>query len=310
MILPLLLALVYEDVTAHPAAPLPPAPQVSVQQGVGSLDVTISNQQITGAVARGTQRVPFMQLTLSAGCDNDVSVDSITVTHRGLGDSQDIRAVYLAEGSKRLTKAVHFDARSLEATLRLKKMVIPACSAKTISVLADISQAASPAGEHTITILSADDVQTSANNVSLSTNDDAVTVETKPIKEGALTVRMLSVPSNTTYGNIAKTARFQISSDTVADHMLRSITLKNLGTARNYDLRSNYLETSSGQRVSRLTKAMDGDTITMVFDPPYLLKKNSDVVFVLRSEVKGSYKTVQFSLDEPSDLEATLWKKP
>lgn len=309
--LPLILALFYEDVTARPAAPLPPAPSAVVQtEGVGSLDVSVRDQVVSGSVPRGAQRVPFVTLSLSAGCENDVTVDSITVTHRGLGDPSDIRAVYLADGSKRLTRAVRFSgANGMEANLRLKKFVIPACSATTISVMADINQTASPAGEHTITILSAEDIHTTAQKTTLSKND-AVTVETKPVKEGVLTVRMLSVPSFVSYGNNAKTARFQISSDNKADHLLRSITLTNKGTARGYDLRANYLETSSGDRVSRLTQAMDGDTITMTFDPPYLLKKNADIVFVLRSDVRGSYKTVQFALEEPSDLYATLWKKP
>lgn len=309
MILPLLLALYFEDVTVHAAAAPSSIPDIAiVEQGVGSLSVSISDQKLAGSVPRGAQRVPFLTINLAAGCDASVSVDSITVAHRGLGSAEDIRAVYLFDGSKRLTRAVRLTGKDQTANLRLRKFIIPECGAVSLSLLGDISQTASAAGEHAFAIRNAADISSSAYNTSLLQTSDVVTVETKPMQEGVISLRMLSVPPRVQYGSIAKSARFQISSDGKADHMLRSITLTNKGTARNFDLRANYLETSTGKRLTTTTKAMDLDKLTLTFDPPYLLERNADVVFVLRSEVKGSNKSVQFVLEEPSDLEATIWK--
>ncbi len=274
-----------------------------------SLTVTVTPQQSSGA-PRGATRVPFLNLTFSASCDEDVTLNSVEVKHGGLGNSDDLSSVYVFSSSRRVSRAVQFDTNSQRATIRfLRGIVIPKCDVVTMQLFADISRDADPSGEHTISIPSATSIQSSAAHVNLQASEPSVVV-TKPKVEGSIEVRMLPADKRPRYGSRARVARIQLSSDNQSAHKIESITLTNRGSARSLDLQQIYLENSRGEQISNIISKMDEKYITFRFDPRFVLPRSTTVIWNVRGMVRGSItKTFQFTVEEASDITAEAVKR-
>ena len=271
----------------------------------GSLTVSQS-AAVNGSVPKGAQRVPFLSLTLTAGCDGDVTVREVTVAHEGLGDSSDLSRVYVTDGRRRLTRGKTIDASDRTATLRfIPALFIKACESRALTVAADLSPDAASAGEHRLGVESASDVQTEAA-VRLSSQETAPVATVRPKATGTVTARFLNLLQPLRFGNNRTLARFRLEADGESDQDIRAITLTNAGKATDGDLKNLRIQNRKGDVLTNTLAAMDGDLVRLTFDPPLRIGRNDDVLLELKGDAKASKRrTVRFVLEEPSDLEAS-----
>jgi hypothetical protein len=274
---------------------------------MSELTVQINSSARYGSMPRGAQGIEFLSLTLSASCDSDVTIHSIDVKHVGMGAARDIKRVYLHNGLRRIGRSRSFDARSSVATLQFGSGIkIAACDAENFTVRADIDPNAAVGGEHGIIIDTANDVQSTAAHTILDDTTPPIHVEAKPKNAGIINVRFLPLTGRLRYNTLVTAARIQFSADNVSPQLLRSITLKNNGTARNNDLQYLRLESSDGTARTYMAPRMDTSTVTLRFNPPFRIDRNDSVVLLLKGETRGGRnRTVDFTLEDPSDLEAT-----
>ena len=264
--------------------------------------LTVTQQgAVSASVPKGAQRAVFLEASLKAECDRDVTVESVTVKHRGLGEANDLARVYATEGEARLTKTRSLDSSDRAAELRfVPALTVKACSTKRIQIRADFSTEAAAAGEHGLLIES---VAADAP-VTLSSGKPA-TVTARPVSTGAIGVSFLDLPRALQFGKNRTFARIRLDADNVANHVLGSITLTNEGKATDDDLRNLRLENARGDVLTDVAPSLDGDTVTLTFDPPLALQHNATVLLQLKGDIAASKKrTIRFVLEEPSDLQA------
>ncbi len=283
--------------------PIPAALIALNAEGQGELSVTVASS-IVGSVPRGGQRIELLTLNLSSSCASDISIQSITVKHSGRGNVQDIAKIYALEGRRRTSTATTFDTSTRYATLRFRKLLIPKCSAVELKIAIDLAQTADISGEHGLVLSQPSDIQSSAKEVSLSTEQEGDRLSVTPGSSGEVAVRLLPLHSQRLrFGNRETVARLQLTSDRLHDYYLKGITLKNEGSARDYDLVRFVLETRTGEVLTDIAHHMDGSRVTLEFSPWYELPRSTTVVLLLKAEVRsGVRRIVQFSIEEASDL--------
>lgn len=283
-----------------PAAPNDTAYSVS---GSGELRVVMDTAQSIGSVPRGASRIPFLTVDLSASCDSDVRVDSLELTHAGLGSSDDIARIYAVDAFRRITRAASFDHGSRKAVLRFRSLRVPACGAVQFQILGDMRRDAIVASEHGVDVSGPLAVTSSAKKVVFVQSDDTRRVVSAPTVAGSVTVRFLPIGSRLQSGRRETVARLQISADNVAAHLLQKITFRNRGSARDMDLQWLSLETLSGTVLTPPVSRMRGIDSTLAFDPTYVIHAGQTIVLQLKADVHGSQsKTVDFFIEEPSDV--------
>jgi hypothetical protein len=291
------------------SAKLPEQTTMYAEEGNGELTVSLDTEGRFGSIAQGASRIPLGILNLSASCDADIHINSIRLQHRGFGDMKDVRGVYLMNGFRRISRARGFDARSRLADLRIPNLVIPACSAVRFDVLADFQQNATVASEHGIGLLSSSDIQSTAKATVLEEAHLREVVMTTPKKEGTISVNFLSVNSRVSYGHREIVARIQFTADGANDMLLKKMTLRNLGDARDMHLINFTLENRIETVLTTPSQRMKGRYVSLEFSPTYVLERGKTIVLLLKANMKGSRSdTINFTLEEPSDLEATVYR--
>ena len=270
--------------------------------GAGELTAIVSESR-GGTVARGATRVEVGTLTLSASCDADIKVESVDLLHEGLGSHADIRAVYLVEGFRRVTRARQFDAKSNEATVRATSIVVPKCEALKLSILVDIRSDASASGEHSVTLKGTDAIHSSAAKTTIQVGDSTERVIASPYTDGTVTLNFLPLLTRPMYGKVETVARIQVHADAKSNQLLKKITLTNRENARDMDLQNFSLQTRDGTVLTGPALRMHGRTVTLEFTPSFLIERSQTVLLYLKAEVRASItKKINFELEEPADL--------
>lgn len=267
----------------------------------GQLSVTAQNQA-AGSIALGALRVPMVTMRLHASCDAPVSLSSITVRHAGLGATSDIARIYLLSKTQRITRGLSVSARD-PTVLTFQTVTVPACGSVDLTLVADISSAASPSSEHRFEIQS---VGTTAQVALQSTTPASSPVRIVPSASSAvINAELLPVLQSIYYGPRQTVARLSLKARGSRDQQVTAVTLHNDGSASNADLQNFYFETQDGKRVSGVTAQMDGRIVRISFDTPLVLPANATKLLQLRADVRASNrKTITWVIEEPSDIEA------
>lgn len=274
----------------------------SVVSGTGTLTVVTSAPESIGSIPRGATRIPFLTISMSASCDGDIRIHSIDVKHTGLGKSDDISSVYAVNGFTRVTRAARF-GRNGVATLRFRNAVIPKCGAMQLSVMGDSSPDATIASEHSVKLTGAYGVSSTSKRTTFSETSDEKKAIAVTTNAGTLSVRMLPMQTHPRYGRIETVARIQLSADLRSSQLLKRITLKNRGDARDMDLQWITIERLSGSVLTTAAPRMRGTSVTLDFNPTHVLQRGSTLVVNVKAEVHGSQsKTIDFVIEEPSDV--------
>ncbi|MBT3293052.1 hypothetical protein HN512_01220 [Candidatus Peregrinibacteria bacterium] len=266
--------------------------------------LSVEHEQATvRSFPRGSTRIPFLNLSLKTSCDEDVILDGITVRHRGLGSAQDISSVYLLADNRRITRG-RTVPKDGEVHFNIRNIVIKACSTKLITVAADISADAAIDSQHGFYIDDAKDVSTNSN-VYLSARPDLKqnnVYRTATKKAGTINVTYANISSRIKYGLRRKVMRFLLKADSVSNHKISAITISNRGSAKDDNLKNIFIETGT-QVITPVVSQMNGDSIDLIFDPPFILNKNQERLFSVRADVMAKRsRTVQLIIEEPSDI--------
>jgi hypothetical protein len=268
-----------------------------------SLTAQVLPLESTASIPQGAQRVPMQMLKLKASCDASLTIESFVLAHEGRGPVSDLSRVY-AWTNKRISRAVVPRAAE-NFTLRLQPpLTIAACKTVDLALVADYSADATIGSEHRIML------------VSIETTDDAeVTIQksssnarrtTPSTQAGTVTVEFRNVNTPMKYGANRVLARLYLSAEGPRDQQVRAITLTNNGSASNTDLQNFYYATTTGETLSKKVVQMDGDTIRISFDKPLVLRSGNSRLIELRGDIRsGARKTIRWSMEEPSDIEAT-----
>lgn len=269
----------------------------------GSL-IILQTPSSPASVPLGATRVPMLALTMQASCAAPVTVRSMTVHHRGLGDTEDIVRLYVLDGAKRMSRTAVLQKQTSKALIRPSNLTIDACKTRTINIAADLADSALPGGEHSIILMNAEDIDA---NASVSLQQSPVTVtETVPQSTGSITYAEVPTSSrNVLFGKGRTLLRFSLKAVT-KDRSVTAITFTNDGSARDADLQNLGIYTAGNQRVSAQTASMDGDSVRIVFETPLFLERNALRLFTLRGDVTASRRrTIDLTLKEPGDIEAS-----
>lgn len=268
----------------------------------GSLAVTATLLG-SASIPPGAQRVPMMHLTMGAGCDAPVTVESISLQRKGLGSHTDIDAVYALHRHQRISRARTISQKNGMVTLRTRRFTIPACHTEEVTIAVDIAEEASPASEHRLE-LSHEGLVTDAARVSVQRRRDNGIRRTAGRAVGQVALEFLQLNKRVRYGTNQEVSRFTLEADSRDDHLLHAITLVNKGSASDDDLQ-NLAVAFRHRHVSTVAPSLTGDRVRLTFDPPLLLKKNKKRTFSLRADVRASRsRTIRFLIEEEGDIEA------
>lgn len=275
--------------------------------GAAGLHVTVFQTQHTRTVAPGSQGIVFSTITLQNPAQEAISLESIVVTHRGLGESTDVTGVYLAAVSgQRLSNVASFNGDQ-RAELRLRPwLTIAAGTTATITVRGNLSPQAAVSGLHRLEVRRTDIVATVPVE-SFTTQELAADPVTPSTDSAAISVSYPALTAVPVYGRQRTVGRLQLSNTGTRDVALEALTITNAGTARGSDLANIVLVTNRGQsltdRVDQLSDRGER-SVRLVFTPAFVLHRGDRVIFNIRADLLASRRrTVQLHIDSPSDLE-------
>ncbi len=274
----------------------------SSQSGKGTLTV-ISNQVANGSLPKGATNVPVLFLRLSASCDADIQVSSLTVLDRGLGASNDIRSLSLTEDAKRIGRSKSLDSSTHSAHFTLpSSFTIKRCTERARMLTATIERDALTSGERGVQLTT---LTSSAKQMTFSEEDgESSSLIIRPKTAGQIRVQFLSTRERLSYGRRDTVARIQMSADAVSDHIIDSILLTNEEDARDANVENLALDTRTGQPLTLYKKSMKGREVLLHFDPPFVLERSQTVVLLLKADMKSSSRKVRFIIKEEGDIKA------
>ncbi len=272
----------------------------------GVLDVLVQKAGTVTSVARGSQRIPVMELTMRASCVADVQVHSLVLMHRGLGSQEDIDAVYAGLDGVRVSTAQTIASHDGRVQLRLRDVVVPACGANTLTVFMDLSPDAAISGEHRFVLAGGNPLETSAGSVAIAEQGESALLRATPFESGSVKVEVIRPLERIRFGEGRTVARLRLTATGNRAQRISSIRLENQGSAQGDDLRNLVLTTSAGAKLSRALPAMDGKSVLLTLSPPLLLERKQERLLSLKADVwVGASTTVRFAIEEPSDVSAT-----
>ncbi len=271
----------------------------------GTVEVRATSQPLAGSIPRGAQRYPLMTIALRTPCNAAVTLASLTLRHRGLGDARDFDGVYAWVGNQRVTRSF-VPQKDGEVIVRFRNYVLPACSETVVTMLVSISLDAALGGEHLLEFEDGEAADAAVRFVAVASGMPvpAATVP-QAVQPGSIDVEYLSITGSQSYGANRVLQRLRLVARSRGAQQVTSILFTNQGSARDTDLRSLYLRDSDGTVLSTKADSMDGDTVRLALDPPLTLRGNDVRVLELRGDIRASRKkTIRWAIEEPSDIES------
>ncbi len=275
--------------------------------GDGILEVSVASDSPDGdTVPQGAVGVVMLSLDLEASCDDDVTIEEITVLHDGYGLTTDLLGVYVTKDGGRISRRRSLDTNDQTADLRLTNpLTIQACRSETIDIVADIATDKIAGAEHVLGVEMKTDFQSNAKEVTGSFPMAGNTFKLAAVTSGTVTLEYKSVtPATVDVGESkVKVGKFELAADSNEDQAVYSITLEQTGTASDGDLTNLRLARTDGTVLSNTVATTTGDYVTFTFDPPrVILSGDTLLIEVLADTVGGAADTVKFELEELSDL--------
>ncbi len=277
---------------------------ILVPFAASAASLTATQQGVVSASAPiGAQRATFLEVSFHAECDASVTVTSLAVRHRGLGETSDLERVYVTDGDTRLTHTQSLKSSGDATTLTFyPSLTVKACDTKKVQIRGDFSSEAEPAGQHGLIV---DAIDAGTATVTLNALSKVSTITTVPEAVPEVTVELLGLTRTLRYGKTGTVARVLFHGDGYKDQEITAITLTNKGRASDMDLLNLRVRNRKGDVLSRTLDSLDGKHARIVFSKPLFLEHNTDLLVEMVADVRGSRsKTIAFVLEESSDLKA------
>ncbi len=270
----------------------PPAPTT------GALSVAAGDMPASAAVPLKATGVEVLKFKVTAG--SAATIDSITVTRKGVGSYSDFDYVYLYDGSDRLTTGKSISSDSDSVTFSNLGISLSAGASKTLTVKADMDSAGTGSGNidyFSLTALSAGDVDVTG----LPVNGTQLSIASS--SAGSLTIGTGGTPSNPTVGDTQATlAKFRLYNVANEKVKFEQITLTNSGSV-DLDNIDNW-KLYRGSDVLATGK-VSGDHVIFVLDTPYLLDKGASRYFDVKGDITAANKsseTLRLYVEETPDV--------
>ena len=271
--------------------------------GQPALQAVLSPRNPLGdVIARGATHVPVLTAALTASCDGNVSLESITVAQHGQGVPSDIAGLSLWSGNGRVSRTHALDEKARKVLLRFSQpLLIKACATIPLQVFADFTPSARTGDRHSFAL-------EGMGNIFMTPPLAGETFEMGSEPAGGVTLTYEDLPEESVGIDRRETVigTFRISADDTEDQTLSALTLKNAGTARDGDITALFIRRSDGPRLTEVAPEFTDDHATLLFDPPYTVRAGAAVMLeVIANVVDGRGRSVRVQMEEGSDLFAT-----
>jgi len=249
--------------------------------------------------------VRLLPLVFHAGCEGDVTLEYLRIKRIGPGDSADIQGVYLLKNETRVSRSGTIASSGQTVLLGLKNVVVPACKSLRLDTAIDIKRGTAAGSRFALTIESVTDIKSTAEVTMGSFPLRTMEPPSKVVPAAVGQAIMTFLPVGKVQAVRDETlSRFTIEASGSTHQLLYSITLTNKGSARNEELRNLYLTQSGGRSLTPVVKTLTDDAVSLTFTQPYFLRQGQRVKFELRGTAYRTVKTIDFTLEESSDLYA------
>ncbi|MFA6039513.1 MAG: S-layer homology domain-containing protein [Candidatus Peribacteraceae bacterium] len=279
----------------------------TLPQGNGTLEVSVSSTNPVGdTLPQGAHQVTFLSLDLTASCDDSVTLENITVLHEGFGAKADITGVYATIDGGRVTRERSIDSSDQTASVRfISALVIPACKTVTVDLVGDISATASPSAEHNFAVELQSDFLSNAKSVTGNFPMRGNTFKVGAVDSGQITVAYRTVsPDQVEVGDKGVVVgRFEVSTDSVEDQTLYTMTLHQNGTVSDGDITNIKVRRTDGTVLTNVAAEFKNKYATVTFNPPFTVLEGDKITLeVVADVVGGAASTSQIDIDETSDV--------
>lgn len=247
----------------------------------GDLTVSVSSATPASFTAPlGGVGIEVAKFNFTAG-SSDVTLNGLTLTREGLGNTNEIDRVYLYNGANKLTSGRSLSSTTHTALFTNLGVNIPANSTVTLTVKVDTS-AINGGGSHRMTIDGVGDVDADAsvggifpvsgNTFTISTS---VNVGIADVESNGTDYTRKVGEANVEVGN------FTVYVDNTENAQLETITLYNSGR----DILSNFTLYRGTTLVA--TGSINGDYVTFELSSPYEIPKGDSAKFTVKADVSG-----------------------
>jgi len=275
------------------------------------LTVSAPTQPMNSLAPASASRVPFTKVTLTAGNDGDVTVNSIQVQRTGFGQDAAFQGVILIDDATGMQIGVAKTFNSNHQAAVGGTVVIPKGTSKTFTIAGNMATSlASYAGE--APAMSVIGVNTSATvSGSLPITGAYHTIN------ATLTVGSLSLDVSNAFASNSNASKeigttnykftgFRLTAGSSEDVRLKSITFNQAGSVSSSDMQ-NVMITVGGTSYPT-TLSTDGRYYTATFGNGILIGKGNQVDAYISGDIVGSNssgRTVIFDVDKTTDIYAT-----
>lgn len=275
-------------------------------QEEGSLSVKLSSTNPDGiTVPRGAQAT-VLSLDLTASCDADVTVDHLTISHRGFGSRSDIAGLYAVVDGSRRSRIRTIQSGDGTTDVRFSPpLTLEACKGERVNIVAEFETSATASSEHAFDVRMPTDVSASVTDVSGSFPVRGNTFRIGTVTSGVVNLAYRTVsPNQTRVGDTnVVVGKFQLSADNVENQTIYSITLEQDGSASDGEVENIRIRRTDGTIMTRSASRTTNDMVTLHFDPPFVLRQSDKLTFEVIADIRGgASETVQFQLAESVDL--------
>ena len=279
---------------------------VPVVPAGSGLTVSSPTQPAVTIAPNGASRVPFTKVTLTAGNDGDVTVNSLTVQRTGLAQDAAFSSIVLID-EQGLQVGTSKTFNSNHQTTLGDPFVVPRGTSRTLTVAGNMpASGSSYAGQvATLTVVG---VNTSATvSGSLPITGSAQTINASlTLGTATLYVSQYDPASNLTK-NIGDTALkfsgIKVTAGSAEDVTLWSIRWNQTGSAGSSDL-ANLVTVLDGTSYPTIASA-DGKYFTTLFPNGVVIQKGFSKEMYIQGDIVGSgsaNRTIEFDLYNASDL--------
>lgn len=262
------------------------------QVGPSSLSVSTASDNPAGAtLPTGATGVRMLKIQVNG----TGSINTLTVKDIGVGQTADIKGLYLYEGNTRLTTS-----RTLNSTTREATFTGNWTAPRSLTIVADIETiggGATAAGQHIISVMNV--------NGSAVTGVSGNAFVLGNVDVGGATIAGTSAPSNPKVGQAgALIAEFKLTAGT-NDTWVHGLTLTQSGSISVNEL-TNFVLKQGNTTVATASGITAGDKIVLTFSQPFSILSGQNRNFQLYADVTGRPgRTILVYLDEDSDLRVT-----
>ena len=269
--------------------------------GVGELlTVALSgNTPASATIPRQAVKVDFTKINFTASPDGPVTIQDLTFSRSGVGNSDNLGRAYLYDGDYDISGGKR--VRDDKVVFDFIDYTIPAGQTKTLTLRVNVLDAD---GEHRFGISQASDIVTDGADVTGSFPIWGNTMNISgDVSVGSLDFEAKEVGGTVKVGDTqAIVAEFDLeaSGENIA---IESLRLRNRGTSNPGDL-ENFTLLADGDVVAEVA-SVDSDWLTFLLNDPYVIDDGDTEDFVVEADVIGGgtrNRTINYQLDRTDDI--------